>query len=103
MSPLLLQHASYRSNRTSIMEKGLLPHAPGIDGNYPELHGQPRGVYVTLAGSTYPWRSGWDADLYEFTYVGPVLQDPALGPGWPGGVLPDAVPPEALRLTESDQ
>lgn len=79
---LVLHHASAPKNRDGIAELGLLPHTPGVDGNFPAFGDmQPRGVYLysedfTHVGRCGGWlRSGCE-DLWEVAHFGPLIPDP---------------------------
>src|SRR5688572_22880506 len=99
-------HASDRSNRESIKEKGLIPHHPTQDGNYTDadpfelIHEQPRGVYVYPLeddpGAQYSWH--WYDDQWVVEYDGPVLDDLLISAA---RVIPVPIPPDKVQLKSS--
>lgn len=95
MAPMLLRHVTSRARRESIADTGLEVRRPA-DNNWPTFTAQPPGVYVTDA-SQRPWFAG--DDLYEFTYIGPMMNDPEIGRGH--YVLLEPVPPDQLTLKDA--
>lgn len=90
---LLLYHSTKPKNRKSIEIYGLTPHTPSIDGNYPHLPEQPRGIYLFsphihgedtddypdrfgLWSRQYDYKSLTNDDLWEVPYFGPLELDP---------------------------
>lgn len=75
MSPLVAYHVTRTACRDSIQEYGLLPN---------RLPGRPYGVYVFRGddsfdhlgwNSTCVWHDSPASDLWEVTYIGPLMPD----------------------------
>ena len=98
-----LRHATSAKHRESIMTQGLLPHTPGIDGNYPFFKNeQPRGVYMFSRHIT-EW-GGWDRqhdndDLWRIAYFGPLRRDQLIDNAV---IAPDVIEPCRLYLMDPD-
>lgn len=102
-------HATSADVRPMIESLGLIPHSPGIDGNYtreaefvPEVEHQPRGVYlVQLEFGLREAPRGWwkvdseQHDVWEAAFTGPVMHDPLID----GAIVSlQPIPPESLTL-----
>jgi hypothetical protein len=79
-----LRHATKPKHRDSIMGRGLQPHTPGRDGNWPFFDDeQPRGVYLFNPDIVGRCESAWDLrsseDLWSVSYFGPLQPDPLIG------------------------
>lgn len=88
-----LIHNSPRGNRESILERGLEPHQPMVDGNWRSLADElylrgPRGVYALAWDYGEPPTSVDDLEYRESTDWGaPPFRDPYSGYRVPGHEL----------------
>jgi hypothetical protein len=100
---MILCHRSPRRNRLAILRWGLIPRRTS-DHNYPNMVGQPEGVYVIplRRGDEMPWYcSNWPyeiIDAYRIDADGlETIPDPELD--WCGGlVILERVLPERIEL-----
>lgn len=96
MSPLVAYHSTVRRHRKSIHLRGLLLNKPA--------QGRPFGVYVFVPGYGHPtfsrghrvvWGSAPPCDLWQVSYIGPIVRDWYVQNGLIFGC---AIPPEHLSL-----
>lgn len=94
----VFRHISYPDHRESIERTGLKPHRPADGGRWsyvPGIEDQPTGVYVGHAHDNSGWWSDSCTDVWEFVYVGPLLEDKLIAAAF---VVPEHVPADALTL-----
>lgn len=103
MVQILLVHTSSHEHRDSIIDKGLLPFTPFVDGNYKgasHLVDQPKGVYASLTENDC-WLRIENEDAWTFAWTGPLVQDPIFSDGCKVIIQDRHVPTELLDLDEA--
>lgn len=103
MVQILLVHTSSRRHRDSIIDKGLLPFTPAVDGNYAgasHLKEQPKGVYASLPENDR-WLCTEDEDTWSFPWTGPLTRDPCFSDGCKVVIQDRHVPTELLDIEEA--